>query len=183
MFTTVTMIIDGKDIPQLLSRTSNESRRNLSGKSNLISRKKNWRKSGKLVFLDDIRGFPISVTKDYGANEKYDGHVMKEMEIFKLMEPATDCLIFDNHFFKATNKIANDVDRKKEGFGLKNFCPNFTKPRGKKLNPDQELYHSHHGALRSKIESERNADLVKRFQFFSKYNKKKSQHSKNSICR
>ena len=39
MFKTVTMIIDGKDIPQLLSRTSNELRRNLSGKSNLIQEK------------------------------------------------------------------------------------------------------------------------------------------------
>ena len=42
LFKSVTMLIDGKDIPQILSRTSNEYRPNRSGKSNLMSRKNNW---------------------------------------------------------------------------------------------------------------------------------------------
>ena len=173
LFKSVTMLIDGKDIPQILSRTSNEYRPNRSGKSNLMSRKNNWVDGGKIVFLDDVRGFPISMSRVVGANEKYDGHLMKEMEIHKYMDPNIDCVIFDNHFISEARKMSNDPNLIKKGFGKHNFCQNLTKEKNKSNEEDQQIYSNLFSGLRSKIETVRNANLVSKFKRFSKHTTKK----------
>ena len=76
-----------------------------NGKSTLLSRRNSWKNGFKVVFLDDSKGFPVAISKVYGANEIYDGAIMTEMNISNCMDPSRDCLIYDHHFDKAAKKL------------------------------------------------------------------------------
>lgn len=172
-FKHVTMMIDGKDFVQCLSDLRNERKKTKNGKSSLTSHKNNFKNGGKVVFLDDIRMNPLMISEIYGANEKYDGHIMKEMKIYNLMGPETDCVMFDHHFDSEARNFIKTSECKNRGFSLKNICPSVAKQRNIPLTNDERKYQKEHGAFRSQQESERNANLVNKFKIFSANSKKK----------
>lgn len=170
-FKSVTMFIDGKDFVTILSDLSNEKKRTKNGKSNLISRKNNFKNAGKIVFLDDIKLNPLALSEMVGANAAYDGHLMIKMELHKIMDPQLDCLMFDHHFDSSIQTLIEDsvINSASTVAPLQecNFCYNIRKKKNVSLLPDELDYQEKHGGFRSKQETERNAALVHTFKRFS----------------
>jgi len=154
LFKPITMFIDGKDFISHLTSIQNEMRLTKKQKSNLKSRKLNWKNAGKVVILDDIKLNPLNVSRMCGANEKYDGHLMKEMGVYDIMDPLRDCLIFDHHFDSDAQKMINLEECKKRGFSQLNLCPNIRKLKDIPLTPDELNFQTQHSAFRSKQETE-----------------------------
>ncbi len=55
LFESVTLIMDSKDFVVIFNREDLEYTPNISGKSNLISRKNKWRNAGKTNFIIDCQ--------------------------------------------------------------------------------------------------------------------------------
>ena len=97
----------------------------------------------------------MMISDIYGANELYDGHIMKKMRVYQVMDPNVDCIIYDHHFdSEALNFIESDHCQAL-GFSEKNICPNIMKKRNTTLADDQIEYQQQHGAFRSTQESEK----------------------------
>ena len=167
----ITMFIDGKDFIKILSNLRQEKKYTKNRKSTLISRKNSWKNGFKVVFLDDCKGYPVSMSKVYGANEKYDGAIMTEMDVAKVMDPTRDTLIYDHHFDKAAKQMVKENVLK--GFTESNICPNIKKKKKVDQLEDQLDFQHAHGGFRSFQETHRNAFLVNTFRFFHPKNQKK----------
>jgi hypothetical protein len=166
-FKAVTLLIDGKDFVTALTELKNEKRLTKKGKSTLTSYKNNFKNGGKVVFLDDSRMMPIAISKMVGANEAYDGHLMKSMKIHKVMHPEFDNLIYDHHFDRACEDIIEISESKNIALNATNFTPSIRKLPGQSFSPDELQYNKQHGSYRSLQETARNAALVNTFKRFS----------------
>ena len=172
-FKGVTMLIDGKDFITHLNNLDDELKRTENGVRTTISRKLNWKNGGKIVFLDDIKMNPIMISRMCGANEQYDGHVMTEMKIYRVMEPKIDCLIYDHAFDSDARYMLTLKECIDKGITRRNLCPNIGKKANVPLTQDEQAYKDKHGSFRSIQETERNATLVNTFRIFSIHSSRK----------
>ena len=111
-------MIDGKDFVNVLKDLSSELRLTKKGKSNHTSRNIMFKHGGKVIFLDDVIGFPMVISEMYGANEIYDGHVMTNMRIYTVLDASTDCIIYYHHLDFDARKM---IEKSECNFGSKNL--------------------------------------------------------------
>jgi len=110
LFESVTLFIYSKDIVVLLSYEQNELRPNVSGKSNLISRKNSWRNAGKTNFVIDCQNYLLSLSSTYGANEIYDSSFIEKQNIKKIMDK-NDVMCADHHFDSGMNEMIEKIGK------------------------------------------------------------------------
>ena len=87
----VTLLIGDKDFLTVLNDLRSDKKLSTNNKSSLTSRKNNYKNGGKVVFLDDVKLNSVAISKIYGCNEKYDGHIAKDMCLQKYISPHSDC--------------------------------------------------------------------------------------------
>jgi len=167
----VTYMCDGKDFESFLTFVQNEFRRNESGVSNLISHKNKkggiWTQGFKIILLMDIRGFIRGMTTLVGCNEKYDGHLVEDLNILELMDER-DCLSADHHFDKFMKETFTTYP-----YSRKNYVKKYTKPYKKNFSPGNLEFNGILSGLLSKIECEINAGISNKCKIFNGKSRKK----------
>jgi hypothetical protein len=93
---------------------------NISAKSNLISRKNNWKNAAKLCFMIDSRGMLVKLSESEGANGCYDSNFYEKMQIIDIIDPK-DILSCDHHFDSGFKQM---VEKYPEKLNLSKYCPN-----------------------------------------------------------
>jgi hypothetical protein len=123
-FKPITLMMDSKDFIIIFNETSVDFEENESGKSNLLSRKNNWKNGGKTCFLIDSRNMLVSISNTEGANAIYDSKFYEIMNIKNIMKPQ-DTLVCDHHFDKGYKELIEKYPNL--NLQLKNYCANVYK--------------------------------------------------------
>jgi len=168
----ITCLMDGKDYVIQLKNIQKELRKTDNDKSNLISRKirkcASWLNAIKTVNLVTIEGYPWRNTGLVGANEKYDGHLAKNIKILKVMKKS-DSILLDHHFDKFISDEFSEDNEKNSNlevpFNEDNYLLKPGKTKNIGFNNDELERLSQISALLSKIESEHNALIGKNVSF------------------
>lgn len=152
-FKAVTIFADGKDFVTTLNELKIERKKTKKGKSTLLSRKNGFKNGGKIIFVDDVDIYPIAVSRVVGANEKYDGHLFKDMKIFRKIDANTDNFMFDNHFVSVIDDIIEEANEEGIPLSRDHFTHAIRKNPGLSFNDDEQDYNTIFGQFRSKHES------------------------------
>jgi hypothetical protein len=140
LFKSVTLMMDSKDFLSIFHECSGNIEYNISGKSNLISRKNNWKNAAKLCFMIDSRGMLVKLSESEGANGCYDSNFYEKMQIIDIIDPK-DILSCDHHFDSGFKQMDEKYPEK---LNHSNYCPNIKKPKGRELTDDQKEYKIEH---------------------------------------